>query len=248
MMNGKKTLAEVYYELESLALHDDLVKSISDFTESAQFDKFLYTTIPDYFSHRSDIPPPVVTTNFDSSWMDYYIYKRFDLNDAGFNYCTVDSDPFPFFWSRRARYLSKEERHIHKMSREALGELVTIPVQNSLGAISVVSFSLRSGTEEFYKLYENNESQILQYVYAFNARMLNLHAPYYGHIFSPTLTSSEKDILKYLANGYTRKEISMKRVKAQGTIDKQINSAMVKLRARNIVHAVVLALKWNLLK
>lgn len=106
----------------------------------------------------------------------------------------------------------------------------------------------RSRPDLFFNSFRNVQADLMKRIEKFNDAILSRRAEHFGNPFSPGLTLAEKDILKYLANGYSRKEISRKKIKAQGTIDKQINSAMSKLRARNIVHAVVLALKWNLLE
>lgn len=243
-----RPLAEIYSELEVARTHEDLFENMRSFTELIEFDQYLYSTVPEYFTHSKTTPPPIMTTNFDSDWMDFYFHERFDLNDAGLAYCLKNQDPRPFVWSERVRHLSEREKFILSTSKEALGETITIPIHNCPGALSVVSFNKKTGSEKFYKAYENVKASMVQYIYAFNEVMLEFHSAYYGNLFYIKLTESEKDVFKYLANGYSRKEIANLRFKAQGTIDKQINSAMRKLKARNIVHAVVLALKWRLLK
>lgn len=247
-MTVGSSLVAICESLKQLKTPGDFFQSISKFTESMEMESFLYTTVPEYFTHNAESPPPVVATNFDPAWMDFYIYKRMDLDDAGFAYCVNDKNVEPFLWSQKAGSFSSKEKRVHALSKEAVGELVTIPIQNNIGAISIVSFSRRSNPDQFFKTFNNARSDLMQYIYAFNDAILSESAVHFGNPFSPGLTLAEKDILKYLANGYSRKEISRKKIKAQGTIDKQINSAMSKLRARNTVHAVVLALKWNLLE
>lgn len=227
--------------------YDDYFKDLQRFVDDQGLYQYLYTALPAYYVHNESAAPPIMSTTYDSSWVDYYADRRYDLEDPALKYCLSPGSSAPFVWRDRYRSHTLEERKVVRAGNEVGIKVgVTIPIQNAVGAFSVVSFSYKGRDQDFNVLYAEKGQQILQYVYAFNESILAAHAYHYGAPHIPSLTDHEKDLLKYLANGYTRKQIANMRFRAAGTIDKQVNAIIKKLNAKNIVHAVALALKWQL--
>src|SRR5207248_11059646 len=61
------------------------------------------------------------------------------------------------------------------------------------------------------------------------------------------LSARELELLKYLAEGYTNKEIARAMVLAEDTVKKAVQTLIAKLGATDRTHAVVLALRGHLI-
>jgi DNA-binding CsgD family transcriptional regulator len=61
------------------------------------------------------------------------------------------------------------------------------------------------------------------------------------------LTTAETTALAYLAEGYTLEEAAKALWKSRDTIKSQVASARMRLEARNVTHAVTLALRSGIL-
>ena len=61
------------------------------------------------------------------------------------------------------------------------------------------------------------------------------------------LSARELELLKYLAEGYTNKEIARAMVLAEDTVKKAVQTLIAKLGAADRTHAVVLALRGHLI-
>jgi DNA-binding NarL/FixJ family response regulator len=66
-------------------------------------------------------------------------------------------------------------------------------------------------------------------------------------VFEP-LTPRELELLRYLAEGYTNKEIARAMVLAEDTVKKGVQTLIAKLGATDRTHAVVLALRRRLIE
>lgn len=88
---------------------------------------------------------------------------------------------------------------------------------------------------------------LLAYAMQFNSSMLRDQAGYFCGVGQSVLSQRERELLRLLSQGYTRKEISQLRHKAIGTVDKQLGAVLRKLGARNAIHAVALAAKRKLI-
>jgi DNA-binding NarL/FixJ family response regulator len=62
------------------------------------------------------------------------------------------------------------------------------------------------------------------------------------------LSARELELLKYLAEGYTNKEIARAMVLAEDTVKKAVQTLIAKLGATDRTHAVVLALRSDLIQ
>jgi DNA-binding NarL/FixJ family response regulator len=62
------------------------------------------------------------------------------------------------------------------------------------------------------------------------------------------LTPRELEVLRYLAEGYTNKEIARAMVLAEDTVKKGVQTLIAKLGATDRTHAVVLALRRRLIE
>ena len=65
---------------------------------------------------------------------------------------------------------------------------------------------------------------------------------------SEPLTPRELELLRYLAEGYTNKEIARAMVLAEDTVKKGVQTLIAKLGATDRTHAVVLALRRHLIE
>lgn len=63
----------------------------------------------------------------------------------------------------------------------------------------------------------------------------------------PKFTSRELQILELIALGYSAKEVAQQRDVAHRTVETQLDTMRLKLRARNRTHMVAIALRSNLL-
>ena len=61
------------------------------------------------------------------------------------------------------------------------------------------------------------------------------------------LTPRELELLRYMAEGYTNKEIARAMVLAEDTVKKAVQTLIAKLGAADRTHAVVLALRAHLI-
>ena len=66
-------------------------------------------------------------------------------------------------------------------------------------------------------------------------------------VYEP-LTPRELELLRYLAEGYTNKEIARAMVLAEDTVKKGVQTLIAKLGATDRTHAVVLALRRRLIE
>jgi len=62
------------------------------------------------------------------------------------------------------------------------------------------------------------------------------------------LTPRELELLRYLAEGYTNKEIARAMVLAEDTVKKGVQTLIAKLGATDRTHAVVLALRRRIIE
>ncbi len=62
------------------------------------------------------------------------------------------------------------------------------------------------------------------------------------------LTARELDLLRFLAQGYTNKEIARAMVLAEDTVKKAVQTVIAKLGATDRTHAVVIALRTSLIE
>ena len=62
------------------------------------------------------------------------------------------------------------------------------------------------------------------------------------------ITDKERDIINLLAEGYTYKDIAQITASKAGTVRASIEKIRLKLRARNIPHAIFLAFQAGVLK
>ena len=69
-----------------------------------------------------------------------------------------------------------------------------------------------------------------------------------GDIASETLTPRELELLRYMAEGYTNKEVARAMVLAEDTVKKAVQTLIAKLGAVDRTHAVVLGLRQHLIE
>lgn len=65
---------------------------------------------------------------------------------------------------------------------------------------------------------------------------------------APLLTTREREVLRYAARGYSAAETGQALKLSRRTVEVHIRSAKLRLKARSITHAVVLALRARLIK
>lgn len=65
---------------------------------------------------------------------------------------------------------------------------------------------------------------------------------------APLLTEREREVLSYAARGYSAAETGEALKLSRRTVEVHIRSAKLRLNAKSITHAVVLAIKARLLK
>jgi LuxR family transcriptional regulator, transcriptional regulator of spore coat protein len=63
----------------------------------------------------------------------------------------------------------------------------------------------------------------------------------------PLLTAREQQVLEYIANGLSAKEVAQEIEIAPRTVERHIENVRLKIRARNRTHMVTLALELGLL-
>jgi LuxR family transcriptional regulator, transcriptional regulator of spore coat protein len=63
----------------------------------------------------------------------------------------------------------------------------------------------------------------------------------------PLLTAREQQVLEYIANGLSAKEVAQEIDIAPRTVERHIENVRLKIRARNRTHMVTLALELGLL-
>jgi len=68
-----------------------------------------------------------------------------------------------------------------------------------------------------------------------------------GEATHDALTPRELELLRYMAEGYTNKEVARAMVLAEDTVKKAVQTLIAKLGAADRTHAVVLALRGHLI-
>ena len=63
----------------------------------------------------------------------------------------------------------------------------------------------------------------------------------------PLLTAREQQVLEYIANGLSAKEVAQEIDIAPRTVERHIENVRLKIRARNRTHMVTLAMELGLL-
>ena len=72
--------------------------------------------------------------------------------------------------------------------------------------------------------------------------------PTNGDVPHEPLTPRELELLRYMAEGYTNKEVARAMVLAEDTVKKAVQTLIAKLGAADRTHAVVLALRNRLIE
>ncbi len=241
----------IYFECEKLKQHNSLEHFYSHFKSFADqlgFYQLLYTVLPSFYVQDLDKLPPVFITTYNTDWMEYYTDKRYDLDDHALKYC-LSGNESPYLWPRSdtiGQLSRKEEKVFLEAGEVGIQQGITLPMYNGFGALGVMSLSFKGSEQEFDHFYASRKEAIEIFAYSFNETILSRAATHFGSPHRPNLTPKEKEVLKWLAAGYSYNQISDRLTVGVSTIRKQTSSVMKKLQARNSTHACALALRWGL--
>lgn len=187
---------------------------------------------------------PYLAVTYSPEWVSHYKAERF-----------VDVDPtiqiglrrmLPIDWSE----FSRDERKVRRLFGEAeefgLGRQgISLPVHGRHGDRALVSITSDAGHREWRHLR-------LQFMRDFQLLALHLHQAILRieggePLQCPTLSPRERECLLWVAEGKTYWETAMILGLSEHTVRCYLESARHKLRAANTTHAVIKAIRANLL-
>lgn len=210
------------------------------------FKGYLYGVLPNRIDAVSGEDLSFVSqSTFEATWMEYYQDKGYAQQDYLVRHC-LQPDAQLCVWQHAERHMTPAQRHIYRQALEAgCSNALTIPVKNHLGVTGAISVTADGNTDEFSWLLQSRGQALEMIANAFNEAILDHFFVHYTGIWKPSLTEREIEVLRWLAGGYSNKQIADKLEIAFPTVRKHINSAKHKLGARNSVAACVMALKWG---
>ena len=189
------------------------------------------------FHYKTSYPPELINTNDD----DFH----FEDDLSGLHCLTKTT---PFIWYINSRHLSNQDYELRKASQSYWFAVklvgVSIPLRFAdfgKGGIGLCAANL-SG-DQFDEIWAQNSDEIIDICYKFDETVRDKFIDLVGI----TLTKREKDILAWLAEGYSAKIIADNSGTKKRTVENQIVSLREKLDARNNVHLITKAMTFKLI-
>ncbi len=242
----------IYSECEQLAFNrtqDDFFKHLEKFTSAIEFDRFLYTALPSNYRLNTSSVPYVALTTYDQDWMEYYIDHRYDIDDAALQHCLAgNSDPYIWPGSKARLQMTPKQLKVFREANSAnLYHGFTYPMHHLPGAMGIYTATYDGKVSTFNRLLKEKWDAINLFSYAFHDAILRNHTSRFGDVHKPNLTPKEKEVLKWLCNGDSYDDISVRLSIGLTTVKKHVIHILEKTGAKNSTHACVLALRWGYL-
>lgn len=205
------------------------------------FDNFLYALIP--APHAGETEDFISCTNFDVKWLTHYDELDLFPNDYAAFHCMNEFDPI--LWSEMFRNIDngtldqRFKRAADETRDWSMGRGMSIPIQHfgsSCAALSIVienDLSSAEADSEFLK-YRDELTLIANTFHA----CIDRSAMTQKHF---NISHKEIEALKWLSDGYSIKQIAHKTGRSSHTINKQVQSAKVRLKCATTSQAVARA-------
>ena len=186
-----------------------------------------------------------IKTNYRSDYVDHFGSDRFLDNEYSMEFVTKGGDIL--VWHDEANFQNATEEQIQQAHIERDFNLhtgVTIGTAGWEGSrLGGIGLSIPDVKDtEFYDYWATVESQVTQICTLLDAGM---RREYIAHEFR--LSAREKETLQWLAAGLRPDQIAFKLNIGYRTVDKYINSAKCKLKARTRDQAIARALLFNVI-
>ncbi len=194
-----------------------------------------------------DIPDVhLLDISYPENYLDHYLESQYHLSDpviAGY-LATLQ----PVNWNRSFSIENKKLKYLEMIDADSLG-LRDGWTYGSVSPVSGDSAMFFLGTEEIDS--STRTKVILEYIIPFLSeaykKILKKIPSKLLSAGNLSVTASEIEILNWLKNGKTSWEISVILNKSERVINFHINNVIKKLDAMNRTHAIVIALKNNLI-
>lgn len=233
-------------QLNQLETEAAFYQHLSKLYDDIGFDQFLFSTTPVFQTQNMG----KLICNFDREWLQHYVAQSYYKIDPLFQHALAGNSS-PYLWDpqiAKQRFTPWQKQLYAEAQQTQLVTGVTTPVKNSFGAVSTVSLSFKGHPEEFQRFYQPNKAILNLLSYSINesifkqlpAQTLNTH--------QPNLSTKQLEVLQWLSEGYTYQQISYRMNVGVSTIRKHIAVIHKKLNAKNTVHAIALAIKWQLIR
>ncbi len=235
------------YQRETFAFIDRLDRLSSMDAMMSEMQRVLATFGLEYCAFQ-DLPDTkrsydefVICTRVPEEWLKIYLKEEYVRIDPAFRLCRRSIDPF--IWADAPYDAEREPRTVEFLRRVAdfgLSRGFVIPVPRQAGGLGVVWFG---GINPELNARSKTSLHLLA-LYTFE-RLRLLHTP--SHQEKPLLTSREREVLTWAAQGKSAWEIGEILNIAKRTVDEHIQSTFRKLGAKNRTQAVAIALRDRLI-
>jgi len=211
------------------------------------FEGFIYALLPSTEGKNSQ--EFIACTNFNIDWLSYYGERDLFTNDYAAFHCREKNNPI--LWSAMFEKIdngSINERF--KTTADATrnwdyGNGLSIPIPHfgsSSAALSVVAKNDFSSNEADRVFMEHEDDLILiANIFHANVDLFAMSSRHYD------ISDREIEMLKWLSEGYSVKQISHKTCRSVHTINKQIQSAKKRLKCATTSQAVARAVILNII-
>ncbi len=189
--------------------------------------------------------PPALTVNFPPEWCHRYFERKYRVIDPVVRRTPMVSAPF--LWDELAKQcqLQPAEQRVLDEAREAgLKHGMSVPLFGPLGRVSVVSFASPFDDVDPQDRMRHLSALAWQFHHAFAEIARPKES---SQDRSTTLSEREKDCLRWVAEGKSSWEIGKILNVSENTVNFHMKNASRKLGAANRMHAVVKAIRLNLI-
>ncbi|WP_084801136.1 autoinducer binding domain-containing protein [Bradyrhizobium sp. Tv2a-2] len=223
------------------ALFDLLVSCASE----EGFSEVAYGALTAAESLRLQYLPPAETVNFPSGWCQRYSERKYRVIDPVVRRAPMLSRPF--LWDQLgAQYqLQRGEQRVLDEAKDAgLKHGISIPLFGPSGQLSVMSFASSSEDAD----PQNRMSRLSVLAWNFHVAFAEIAPPSESACDGKIrLSEREKECLRWGAEGKSSWEIGMILKVSENTVNFHVKNAIQTLDASNRTHAIVKAIRLNLI-
>ena len=233
----------VFYTNQASAT-DDLFAIYKKAMEGLGFDRLVLTLVTDHPTLKKEAQEGIATS-FPDDWINHYFTQDYGSIDPVKNQAFIKNNVFTWDAIKKTTPLSKKQKLLLRESEEAhLHQGLGIPLRGGGGAVAVLGIASSEKDTDINSLILDKINIMGYQFYTCYCRLMEKE-PITNLAM---LTDKEQEILKWSARGHTQAEVGEKLNISVHTVDYHIRNILMKLGARNITSAVVIALNRGLIQ
>ncbi len=235
-------LTEYIYESNRSINNEQLANTFTKFINNFGIDSFVLAEMTGNSTSKKEDGFGIMV-NYPEEWLKHYFENHYIEHDPVYRMALTAKVPFTWEELMKSKNSEKQKKVMNEAKEFGLCCGIGIPVIQSAGR--VVGFGLSSSEKEI--ICDKDTLSILQTA-AFQSLMVHenfLETEISNNLIN--ITSREREVLLWIANGKTKSEVAKKLTVSESCIKRHCENIFRKLQVNNLPHAVAKALSMGLI-